>query len=351
MNNKRTLVDINELKSARFPLDELFYLIVKNDNVKYQFLVRFSSTNKNLICFGSGAYDPKRLSPPIFRRHSWQHRFEESVIYYNDPTLYVDPDIIIGWGVGKNDKWYLQDITKIISVLAAKNGVKSKNILFFGSSGGGFTALILSAFIKKSTVIVNNPQIFLANYAKQHFNQMVDSCFDNLDFNTILTKYGYRFDVLEIFKREKYMPNITYLVNIDSKPDISNQLIPFINHISSFEYFNDVTILLYHAENGHEGIFDTEETINIIKNHFRTSKSNQLEILETNLMDRNNQLKSIANTLPYRIAYFLHRFSYEFLKGNVTNKKNFLKWICCKLIKKESGLEFKHNPLIGLVKK
>lgn len=101
---RRFILDIEELVSAEFPLDELFSLEVHHNDVKYEFLVRFASSNNNLICFGSGAYNPQRLSPPIFNRYSWQSEFEESVIYYNDPTLYLDPELRLGWGVGKNDE-------------------------------------------------------------------------------------------------------------------------------------------------------------------------------------------------------------------------------------------------------
>ena len=383
--NKKFVFDMDELKFAEFPLDELFSLQVNYNNVKYEFLIRFSSSNKNLICMGSGAYSPKeKISLPIFRRHSWQSEFEESVIYYNDPTLYqYDPNILLGWGVGKNDEWYLLVITDIIRILAIKNDIEPKNILFFGSSGGGFTATILSTFIKNSSVIVNNPQMFLIKYVKAIFDKMISSCFDNLDLETILTQYGYRFDVVKLFKREKYMPKITYIVNIDSEIDISNQFIPFINSLASFEHFNDrINVLLYKDKRGHGGIFSTQETIKMIKNHFNRNEestirnqnyllkkelkakensiistrenyeklNNQFEILERDLIDTKKQLEIIANTKPYRIAYFLHRCSHELLKGDMNNKKDFLRWIFCKLIKKESGLEFKYNPLMKLVK-
>lgn len=384
--NKKFVIDIDELKFAEFPLDELFSLQVNHNNVKYEFLIRFSSSDKNLICLGSGAYDRKKekILPPIFRRHSWQSEFEESVIYYNDPTLYIDPEIALGWCIGKNDNWYLLVIKEIIGILASKNGIAPENILFFGSSGGGFTAIILSTLIKNSAVMVNNPQIFLTRYARKHFDTMIKHCFDNLALERILNQYGHRFNVVEIFKREKYMPHITYIVNTDSESDISNQLIPFINSLTSFEYFNDqVDILLYQNENGHNGQLDTEKTIELIKNHFKkkneltikhqicllqneleTKEKNlivtkekceelndQLELLERDSRDMKKKLKIIANTKPYRIAYFLRRFSHEFLKGNKTNKKDFLRWTFYKLTKKESGLNFKYNPIIKLVKK
>jgi hypothetical protein len=303
--NKNFIFNMEELKLAQFPLDELFSLQVNHNNVKYEFLVRFSSINKNLICFGSGSYDPKRenISPPIYRRHSWQKEFEESVIYYNDPTLYNDPNLTLGWGVGKNEEWYLPVIADIIRILAKKNGIEHENILFFGSSGGGFTAIILSTFIKNSTVMVNNPQILLTKW-KGLFNTMIEKCFENMDLETILKEYGCRFDVIELFKCEKYMPKITYIVNIDSKDDILNHFTHFINSLASFEYFDEqVNILIYQDERGHDGIYDTQKTIKMIKNHFNVNYPpimKSIELINNELNVSTNKVIKIIFDKPVK---------------------------------------------------
>lgn len=304
--NKQFIFNIEELKLAQFPLDELFSLQVNHNNVKYEFLVRFSSTIKNLICFGSGSYDPKKgILPPIYRRHSWQKVFEESVIYYNDPTLYNDLNLTLGWGVGKNEEWYLPIIADIISILAKKNGTEPENILFFGSSGGGFTAIILSTFIKNSTVMVNNPQILLTKW-KGLFNAMIEKCFDNMDLETILKEYNYRFDVIEFFKREKYMPPITYIVNINSKDDILIHFNHFINSLASFEYFNEqVNIVIYQDENGHDGIYSKQKTIKMIKNHFNVNYPpvmKSIEILDYELNVSMDKVIKVIFDKPVKVG-------------------------------------------------
>ena len=65
------VIDMDELKFADIPVNRFFHLQVNYNNVKYEFLIRFSSTNKNLVCFGSGAYDPTNFKPPVYNRHSW----------------------------------------------------------------------------------------------------------------------------------------------------------------------------------------------------------------------------------------------------------------------------------------
>lgn len=151
------------------------------------------------------------------------------MIFYNDPTLYNNPKLTLGWCIGKNDEWYLPVISDIIRILASKNNIKPKNILFYGSSAGGFTSIMLSTLIKNSASIVNNPQIFILKYVESQVNHMLNACFDNLELEKVLTYYKYRFDAVELFKHEKYVPYITYLVNMDSRLD-TIQLIPFINY-------------------------------------------------------------------------------------------------------------------------
>jgi ubiquinone/menaquinone biosynthesis C-methylase UbiE len=96
---------------------------------------------------------------------------------------------------------------------------------------------------------------------------------------------------------------------------------------------------------------EEKNTQNINKIKILKKNNNKIKILEKNDSHIKKQLKIIANTKPYRLAYALRRFSHEFLKGDLKEKKNFLKWIYCKLARKKCGLEYKYNPLIGLVKK
>lgn len=283
---KKFILKIQELEQFKFPLDELFSLQVNYNNVKYEFIIRFSSSNKNLICFGSGAYDRKKLSPPIYNRHYWQSEFEESVLYYNDPTLYIVPEsplkwnnsyLPLGWGVGKGNEWYLLVIADIIHILAKRNDITPENMLFFGSSGGGFTSIVLSTLIKNSAALVNNPQIFCRNL-EDHFENIRITCFDNLDSETMLSRYGHRIDVIETFKYENYVPYITYIVNLNSEVDILDQFIPFINKLASLDEFNDqLKVLFYRNEDGHNGVIDKEKTIKLIKDHFKSASESIIE--------------------------------------------------------------------------
>lgn len=64
-----------------------------------------------------------------------------------------------------------------------------------------------------------------------------------------------------------------------------------------------------------------------------------------------NQIINIANTRPYRLAYFIRRFGHEFLRGDMDEKKSFIKWLGRKILGKNDDSKHKYNPLFDLIRK
>ena len=156
-------LNYDEVEKYDFPLDEVFGLKVNKDNVTYDFIINFSSSNKNLICCGNGAHtrnkttkDGKLVKPPYLDRWSWYKYFEESFISFSDPTFLYDDEIRLGWYVGTKKSWYLEVVSNIIDKLARNQKIITENILFFGSSGGGLAAVGLATLLKGSKCFVNN---------------------------------------------------------------------------------------------------------------------------------------------------------------------------------------------------
>lgn len=125
-----------------------------------------------MICAGPGAHkrdtihNGQLLKPPFFDRWSWYKYFNESYIAYADPMLFYEDKINIAWLIGTKEHWYLQDLSEIIKELCKNQEIKHNNILFYGSSGGGFTSVVLGTLIKNSQVLINNSQLFIMNYGK-----------------------------------------------------------------------------------------------------------------------------------------------------------------------------------------
>lgn len=268
-----------------FPIDEQFELEINYKQVKYEFLVRLSSSKEGLICFGPAAYNPDDFSPPIYIRHSWHEDFESSTIFYNDPTTYNfkdyqdyrSPNHRGGWGVGKLDDYYLENIGKIIKILAEHHHIGREKIIFFGSSSGGFCSIMLATLLKTPIVVVNNPQTILKPDSN-NFKDLIDCCFQGREENIEL--YKHRFNVVEMFKKEKFMPNIIYFINIRSPIDLNSNCIPLIESLPFIEFSsNKLEIIMYSDDLGHMGFYPKEETIKFLED-LLDSKGDKLKLMQ-----------------------------------------------------------------------
>jgi DNA polymerase III delta prime subunit len=71
---------------------------------------------------------------------------------------------------------------------------------------------------------------------------------------------------VKLFKRENYIPPIIYYVNANSKVDIIDQCVPFINDLEKLDYSdNDIEIIVYHDENGHQSRISYEEAYPLLQ--------------------------------------------------------------------------------------
>lgn len=94
---------------------------------------------------------------PNFSRLNWDF-VDYSIIYYNDPTIYLNDEIKGGWGIGNAENWYLKNISQILKEICVNLKIEFSNLYLFGSSMGGFMSLMLGTMIKDSKVIADIPQ-------------------------------------------------------------------------------------------------------------------------------------------------------------------------------------------------
>ncbi|WP_220129301.1 glycosyl transferase family 2 [[Anoxybacillus] calidus] len=275
-------IKYDQLDTLRLPVTEPFVLTVEWDGVKYEFLIRIKENSPHLLVFGAGGINPvgPRVGPPYFQRHSWMNDFEDSVIYYNDPTLYLG-DILAGWGQGTKDRFYLKDIATILTKLIQKIQINPKNVLFYGSSGGGFMSLILAGFIKDSIALVDCPQTCITRwFFKPVVQSVLNVSYPNLSEQEVTKLFPERIDVIKFYNHIKYVPKIYYLQNVTCIHDVNNHLIPFISNLKYMDegcVVNKVKVDLYYDKQpGHKdfpelaghGALGKKETIDYI-NHVK----------------------------------------------------------------------------------
>lgn len=287
-------LDLEQIPFANFPKNERFGLIVNcHDGIKYEMLLNIKNSNKLLVLCPSvrpenqSIEDKKR---PFFNRWSWN--FNESTICLNDPTTYINYNLDGGWGVGTSDNHYLINIKKIIEKIAENCVIKNENIIFYGSSQGGFLSLYLAILIKDAIAISEIPQFDVSIYIKEHWDNIKKFCFNNLDEDYIREKYGDRFDIIELIKKTKYIPKAYILLDCSVDYDFKNIYIPFFKRLNElpFNQMNNKLIIDVYGNNiGHSPI-TYSELIKIIEN-----------VKKINFNEENNQNK-VTNNNPYFTA-------------------------------------------------
>lgn len=104
----------------------------------------------------------KETSVPHFERWTYYSILDGSVLIIDDPMLkiYQSQKLCVGWYYGERNS-YLDSIEKIIMKIAAILSIKNENIVFYGSSAGGYAALYMVSKFEQSKCIAINPQINL----------------------------------------------------------------------------------------------------------------------------------------------------------------------------------------------
>lgn len=263
-----------KFKKLDYPVEEIFYedlenyvvksdlsyiLSIKYNQVKYEYLIHKRSNSDKLIIFNNGAIAGGNVKYPIFQRYSWDNILKTSSIFCMDPTMYV-ADLAAGWGVGKNDDYYLENSSIILKRIIDKMNISLNNTVIYGTSAGGFLSIMMGIYLKGAKVVADNAQFDISNWA---FISAVDAvmeyCFDHV---ADALKYPERFSVIEAFKKNNYVPPIFIHVNLCSKIDNSMQLVPFLEkmeQVKNLKEYNPITIILHYEEKkGHDGLTQDE---------------------------------------------------------------------------------------------
>lgn len=207
------------------------FTIIPDGNISKQldidalFIRRRSS--KLLVVF-HGALDRNIFSLPRFEYKSSLKDFDGSILFIQDPTLYVHDRLTLGWYIGTDiDNGHL--ITKYLIDQAVKS-LGPKQLLLTGSSGGGFAALAISARLPGSSALVFSPQTSVENYYSNHRRRLISSAFPKLDpsFENLVSLED-RLDMGALYARGA-SNKVHYLQNTGDPYHVKRHCLPFLHY-------------------------------------------------------------------------------------------------------------------------
>ena len=258
-------INYYDLNNISIQNDSMYVLRVLKDNVPYEYLINRKSNSDKLIVFNNGAVAGGNVNVPLFLRHSWANMIKTSSVFCMDPTLYISNYLHLGWGVGKNENYYLENSSLILKTIIEKMNISLDNTVIYGSSAGGYLSIIMGIYLKGAKVVADNAQLDTKEWIfKEALDSVITFCFENISDSL---KYKERFSIVDAFEKNGYVPKIYMHVNLCSVADNSTQLIPFLSSMeksNNISGYNDIEVILhYEKEKGHDGL-SYDDAINFL---------------------------------------------------------------------------------------
>lgn len=219
--------------------------------------------SKKLVIFFPGAIDRKKVSPPIYHRWSWHNKIHANTLFVNDPTLYLSDELRIGWLLGEKNINYTELMCSFINLCISRVFIGIDEVVFYGSSAGGFMALQVAANYPDAKVLVNNCQTNVLKYRKSHVDDLIQTCFSDMSESDVENLYGERVDLVKRFKNKKIPRKVIYMQNTADIFHMENHCLPFINSLKNEQLDVESSFILdlyRNDENGH-GPISQELTI------------------------------------------------------------------------------------------
>lgn len=223
---------------------------VLRDGVRYEFLIKRIPGSRQAVVFGTGHLTISREEWPFFSRQSWMNEIPCNCIYYFDPTLYLGP-IELAWCYGTNARWYLREIADILELLLKAMDVPADSALMMGSSGGGFTSIMLAAMLRARCMAIN-PQT--------DFRRYLEAPVEKLRQTVLVPGEDWideRADAAALMKREGFVPYVHIYQNVIVERDLKDHIIPFVLKLQKLGEdcgYSKIRLDFYQHPDGHNAM-------------------------------------------------------------------------------------------------
>jgi len=195
------------------------------------FYDRKEGNSKQLLVLLPGAHNRSRGHIHL-QRHDWSDIFEGyAVASFSDPTLRADNDVSLGWFQNSKGRYGIDALACVVSDLIEQDNIAPENVVFFGSSGGGFVALQMADRFPFATIVVCNPQTLLFKYDAQPFQAMLQVCYPDMSAEQVLDQFKDRM-IVKIKPEQRKAP-VFIFQNQHDKKHLENHVTPLINELKN----------------------------------------------------------------------------------------------------------------------
>lgn len=220
-----------------------------------------------LAVFFSGFVNRKQLALPVFRRWEWHAEVPAHALYISDPTLETCEDLGLGWYIGTAERDCMEDIAALIRGVAQSLSVTERNIVFYGSSGGGFAALRALRWFPLAATIAVNPQTRLTAFRAHSLTNYLARFFGGIGKEAFAQSYPIRNALVEALA-ECRDSSVLYVQNRLDDHHVTSHLCELYQDrdgVLTPTHFRNQQLILFEDPQGH----DTAEPRSMMPSLFR----------------------------------------------------------------------------------
>jgi len=188
------------------------------------------STSNKVVISGQDALNRNKPPLPYFARWSWHQHLPCSFVTFNDPTLYRSETMLGGWCQYDVDHFGIELIGGVLERLLTAAGIPEENAVLYGTSAGGFWALMTGALFPAAPVVVDIPQTDLLNYPQRHhIRHLIDVAYPGVAQEEARERYAHRLVVSRYYEHLGRHPRrIIYHQNVLDPDHVQTQMQPFV---------------------------------------------------------------------------------------------------------------------------
>jgi hypothetical protein len=132
-------------------------------------LLRLKQGRPLVFSFHGNTPRKPELKLPVFTGLNVTRDLDASFVAISDPALYLDPDLKLAWYAGSAGWDFQAELKRILRKIIAV--AQTRDVVFFGGSGGGFASLYYAAAFPRSLALVWNPQTDIGAYNPPHVSE------------------------------------------------------------------------------------------------------------------------------------------------------------------------------------
>lgn len=266
-----TRINLVKFKNQEDYFDKQYHIIKKlNNTTQIDCFGYFRENAEYLICLlPSAQASSQEISNPIFHRWSWyQNLKNNNVLSISDPALYTGKMHANWFLSNERNNDYITEISDFIEEISYKVNINKNKIILYGSSMGGFGALMIASKLKESFTIVEVPQIDLTKYSIKNAIKSIEvNILENDSILNFSKKFPEKINVYERWKLNKAIPSFRLITNV--KDNAYQEHLDFFISLNKLndevESIGDKQLTIISEEIGHKPL-STEYGIQFIKN-------------------------------------------------------------------------------------